>query len=1053
MAHRIPFLTVWLVYLAFANGRTVENNRPTLFPYGKTLVYDYHGSVKAGSTEGPFNSQYILHGKFYITHYTSDTSVKNAFIATFKHLTTDLHNGKSSEQTPSFTSIPQVAKVIEEPFLMIFNKWNQLESIKMSEYEPVWSKNMKFAWASMLQLNFEKMSFELPAKIQSFVIPEKTIHGQCKTTYDIHVKYPAPNDTPTFVVTKFSSPTECSNFARSTFDYVDVIACAQPAEEKLNTASTKVYEIEKKDDNTLLLRKLIAHGEINNFPFYHKHIAHYVSYNAEFIFAKIEPSTEYTSNAANFSKLPLITDWAYESPKTYHAGNATLDITNGRHSVEQEVLKSKVQNLLKEAANYLKENHIKADEPNWQHSNAINNILETMKYFEISSFVQIFAEIRNTTTGQDKNIENLYLGVVSQVGTTAANIFVFDIIQRGEVTDFVAIEMLTKLPFNIRNPTKTLLYKWKHFMNFSKTLAPRVYKAYILAFGTMVYRTFQYTTEDIEELERYLNFFYDRVINEPTYEMKVVWLGVIHNVQVGNIYKLLSPIVRGEISVSEHPDYIRLLSIGAMLRSLYSNYDHAIDLLWPIMTDRTLPLKLRLGAYNILLQQSRTMTDFLRIHWFMITETNQHLYNFHLTTIRSFANSKCPCLAKMREFSTKILLFTHVPATVSHDLSTLYVIDSMNSESDGLLVKITVVHDEFTEVPKIIYIQQFIMQDHKITSNWALYLQLEGMNNMLMLFKNDFLKFINGPISETFIFDFIKKFAVSVTLSSHSFIDLLLFYRDQAVMVEYYDNESFLGFNKDIEEVINSYLTPVANTQTAKHHNDFVSHHVFYQNMDEQYLVSDMGLPVVIKSYSPVVFSFPMSINNQTMDNSAISTNVGAKVWLFHDYSISVYHPVVDSWHSFKQSSVVNADLSYHADVNYNPAIKFLKYFNPRFWEIKFTEANVMIYNKNTVTVQENDENLTILCPTCNVEKINTPEMSNITNSTQVVFTDNEKQYEITSFNCESQSNAITNEQYMEILPRLEKYDIILFPIKFHIKNCGNIIKIKPIANRTFYTM
>lgn len=123
-----------------------------LFPYGKTLVYDYHGSVKAGSTEGPFNSQYILHGKFYITHYTSDTSVKNAFIATFKHLTTDLHNGKSSEQTPSFTSIPQVAKVIEEPFLMIFNKWNQVRL-------PLFHSNFSIIFPSFLWYHFMNFLF------------------------------------------------------------------------------------------------------------------------------------------------------------------------------------------------------------------------------------------------------------------------------------------------------------------------------------------------------------------------------------------------------------------------------------------------------------------------------------------------------------------------------------------------------------------------------------------------------------------------------------------------------------------------------------------------------------------------------------------------------------------------------------------------------------------------------------------------------------------------------------------------------------------------------
>lgn len=216
--------------------------------------------------------------------------------------------------------------------------------------------------------------------------------------------------------------------------------------------------------------------------------------------------------------------------------------------------------------------------------------------------------------------------------------------------------------------------------------------------------------------------------------MQVLWSGGMHNTQGGNNAYILSPILRGDIEVPTRYDYVRLLSIGASLRSLYFDQDNAISVLWSMMANTTLPLKLRIGSYNILLQQSRTMTDYLRLHWFMTNEKNEHLYNFHITTLKGFAQSHCPCFAKMHEYSSKILELTPPHAPVSKNLTALYVMDTMNDEGDGVQLKITVVRDEFTEVPEIIYLQQFIMQNHKITSYWAVSNAIYFYRSVLCLF-------------------------------------------------------------------------------------------------------------------------------------------------------------------------------------------------------------------------------------------------------------------------------------------------------------------------------
>ncbi|XP_044581426.1 uncharacterized protein LOC123262983 [Cotesia glomerata] len=500
------FLAVFLTFLAFARG----NIDKTIFPYGKTISFYYHSEIKAEFTEVDTSAfYYFINGKFHITHDTDNKNFDRAFIVTLQNASIMLKNrNKSSEETSFPTGPSNALKILQGPFGLIFAESGNLDSVTIPEDEPVWSKNIKFGWASLFQLNFEKIDFSWPVKVQSFVTSENTIHGQCKTSYDVHPEYSTSNSKRISVM-KFMSPKECSKNKLSSFNFIEVILCALPEEENSDAASSKVYKFEIKDNN-LVLQKLRTHGETSFFPFYHNSKASQVTYSATLTLESIKPSSEYAGPTINFDSIPSIRDWSYQHTNSLYAENAASDFTEGRHIVDQNYLLKKIKEMLIDAANYFAENHIKTEEPDWQRSKVINNIREALTYLEVSSFHIIFSKIQSDTTPAKTVIKRFFIGIVSQVGTNAANLFVFDIIKNKNITDLEAIEILAILPFHVRAPSENLLTHWEAFTNSAKVFSLKIYGAAILATGTMIYRTFPFGGHP--KVQNHLDHCYQQIL-------------------------------------------------------------------------------------------------------------------------------------------------------------------------------------------------------------------------------------------------------------------------------------------------------------------------------------------------------------------------------------------------------------------------------------------------------------------------------------------------------------------------------------------------------------
>lgn len=177
------------------------------------------------------------------------------------------------------------------------------------------------------------------------------------------------------------------------------------------------------------------------------------------------------------------------------------------------------------------------------------------------------------------------------------------------------------------------------------------------------------------------------------------------NVQVGGIEKLLEPIIRGDVSISDHPHHIRVQAIWAIKKAVADKVEYTHDLLWPIFTDVTQPLSIRIIAYDVLMSQMPNMERLMSMYWLMVHEKNNHMYNYHYTTLKGLANSVDPCLTPVREMARKVLRFTKMrPTTIM--LSYHKLVDYIDPVyKHGESWKFSMVLDEMFSMPHAGYVE------------------------------------------------------------------------------------------------------------------------------------------------------------------------------------------------------------------------------------------------------------------------------------------------------------------------------------------------------------
>ncbi|XP_063977016.1 vitellogenin-3-like [Diachasmimorpha longicaudata] len=953
MACGIKIATALVVYVAIANAG------PSPFLRDRGLVYRYYGDVKAGLIEpAAYASQFGISGYFNVEPVDNNPEYPNSFVAALKNVKTGLHNGLAEhyQQTKAFGALPESAKILEDPFLIVYDDNGQLAGVKISTEEPGWSKNMKLAMISMFQLDLPSMNLESPIKHQSFMSKENTIHGDCWISYDVHAKDPnAVEESNELVITKFGSPRNCTNYNVFTFNNAEIESCDLPPEKPVNMASRKVLHAERRGQD-ILIKSLVAHGGVNYFPWKGRSEAHYVLNNASFVLLE-DTSSELDAAAMDFSKLPLITDISYQKPHSSFAVDSGLDITQGRHVVDQN-LSSKVMALLGDAADYLDQDHLEAKEPNFNYGQTINRIIRAMSFMNSSAIQILYDDIQSPQTPKEEIMKNIFLEALPYVGTPASITVTSALISSGSIDNFAAIKMLANFPLSVRNPTEESLTLILPLLNVTPY---NVKSAAIPNVGSLIFRTFKNTPEPKKNaaLNSYIDLLYNLIINEE-YDKKVAGLAALRNIQVGRVFDILASLIREEVEIS-NLDYedlktnIRLHAIWAVEKSIPS-YQAAHDLLWPIMANSNLPLKLRIAAYDILIRQVPTMTNILHIYWFMVYEKNEHLYNYHYTTLKGLANSVNPCDMHLKELATKIMRFTKIHTPVSYKLSSsnmVNAIDEIYGHGDQFSVSYTL--DEKSGLPEVLSLESSVMEGRRRVSLWKV---------QLIVAKDTLSLSLLFPFAEYKPSYFISNEDVRRILQEGSrnnyfrklSVDVVVSYKGRVVFGNSYKGNRMTEIISDLEPVI------TFEGATLKVRQQLIS----YDNMYEQHVISEMGLPILMENKIPSVSSVIGSVEKDMLSPIRFTKDIDYKVWRHGHYSMSIYNPLLDVWHSIRKTTATDFQMSFQSTSGFNIETQTWESSIPILPMTKHSRQGMVTHAKDSTTVSEDDGGaLKESCPSC----------------------------------------------------------------------------------------
>uniref|UniRef100_A0A348G627 Very high density protein 1 n=1 Tax=Odontomachus monticola TaxID=613454 RepID=A0A348G627_ODOMO len=1023
---------------------------PVHFPAGKTVIYKYYADVKAGVIEpAQYASQFALNGQLHIKKDVSDPALRNAYYVKLQDVKYGMYNGMSAHHQPIEVvhELGEAAQQIQDPFLVVYDRSGKFQGIKVPETESGWSRNIKQGIASMLQLDLSHVQLETPIKPHAFVTTENTIHGTCHVAYDVQPKVPVHPETTNFVVTKLHDLMNCSHFVQRVFDHTECEKCHVEPVDDMTTAARRVFHIEKQDAG-ILIKHMIAHSVINYFPYNARSEAHYLLTNTTLTLDNVVSTTETHLPVVNFQSIPLVRDVTFNKPVGNYAIHAAEDLTHGRHIVKLDALIPKLKKMLAEAADYLEENHLEAKEPDWKHGQTINRLQHTMSYMDLGSLEQVFTAIQDPKTPKEVTMKNIFLQMIPTVGTTAACHFTRNVVRKHKVTDMTAMTMLAKLPRHVKVPSERLLLEMEDLLKLDNVVSSQVYKASILCFSTLIHRTFMNQSgESVNPLlNRYLHRFFDHVMREP-YDMKIVYLMAIKNVQVGNIEKLLEPIIRGEVTVSEHPHHTRVQAIWAIKKAVADKIEYTHNLLWPILADVTQPLPIRIVAYDVLMSQMPNTQRMMSIYWLMVYEQNNHLYNYHLTTLKGLANSVNPCLTPIREMARKFMRYTRI-RPITTQLSSKVFFEYIDSLYDhGYSWTSSSVLDEVTGLPHAGYAELHTTVARKVVDRFGIYWNAFGMDEIMKIVKKELMGIKIENLTNKNVLNILSRAALDMPKKNAIHVDICITQHGHVIFAGHYDQTHI---TKLPEELLPFMKQTFLNYQE-------ITYHTLY----EMQVPTDMGLQAVLGTRMPHMLS--LRYNDLTDVNSPSPNHkfeFDLRLWRHGEYAMSIYNPIADVWHSIRRSTTRDIAWPLEMNVGFNHEAKSLKINIPRLPVTKLSYSGIRHHAKNLVTITEDEQDvLKECCSTCHHHTVvTTGEKKNYHSA--VDSKDTGLKYSTSIFDCDSNVTPVTNAEewqrafspeykstwnskiiqyYMGFIQKLEN-DYI----SPEMGSCGRLIKMEP---------
>ncbi|XP_012277416.2 vitellogenin-3 [Orussus abietinus] len=896
-----------------------------LFSKGKEYTYSYDASTSS-STLLPAEaaSSWGLNGKLVII------ADEDSVLVQLQSIKMSASNGPPGIEK-DFVKIDEQAEELLKPFRIDYDM-GYIQNFSVGTESP-WATNIKRSIAGILQLDLKAVE-----KKVAFYSQEINHYGQCNIEC---VVIPITEDES--VVTKSFDPRTCRGHPQKYWSNVPRMECPNNDQNPVLKSSERLYKVRAKgEDYTILF--VNATGGIYVQPFQSLGEAHVL------FTRQILELTSVRDVNTRISKTDLqAAGLEHELPEG--------DLTQGRSVPDKITIFATIRNLLDRLSQRLENPGLDTKIDNL-HNTTISILLYYLNMLERADLQTVYNKISGTSY-KEETIRNMLLEILPQVGSKESALFVLDLILQKKVSHINAIQLLTHLPFHVKNPNVELLVNMQSLLNLPDYIAPDIQNTGILTFGTLIYKTCQMYCP-YEMLDDYVRLYLDKFTESTQYEKKMVYLEGLANIQLGRVVEFLEPIASGGNSESRH---LRFLAAWSSLPSAPYRPDVIYPVYWPILVNRTEHLEMRIAAMTLLIVSNPSPSRLISLYWYMQGEPNQHLYNFFYTTLKSMERTNYPCYTHIGNIAAQFIRILRKPPTQQKILTGNYLFDYQDtSRHFGAMLHGIVIADSVTNIPTVLHLT---LNNHGIGTNLnhvSLYIKAEGLLYSLSTYQD----------SPTRLKDILKQFMRHQEVDHPVHLEIIARVQQKAVLC--------LHLNQT--NIVKAFKFLVSLPGNAYHIYQNMEFHINQQRINvpltiESVQATDLGTNVRIAATATSLFSMR---GNFTHVFTGRNNHVVLRTSIHGTQTIETYNPLTDLWHGAERTQSFHAYLPFNITIGLDEKF-FVSYMTPKEYVKTGITGHVRVVTN--IRGAKVKSKLQAICPSCpvlyTVRKYAPEESTNVT--------------------------------------------------------------------------
>ncbi|PNF30690.1 hypothetical protein B7P43_G06086 [Cryptotermes secundus] len=973
---------------------------------GTEVVYQWETSLEAVTLfPAPTVSQWNMSGKVVVQGAEDLATVQ------LQDLEVSAYNGPSISDTPVVkVPIPEEASQLLQPFIIHYHE-GQVVSLTINTGEEQWAINMKRGLASLLQLDLSHM--HTPA----FVSTESSQYGCCKVEYSVHNQ-----SNGTVAVQKFVDFPSCEDFPVQSFGNVQRMLCPSGVpQETVSSGSTRAYVLEPLGPGGhLLIHSVQADG-----------LTHLQQSNSYFLQSWITLHLQWQDKMV----MPLTMKGGGERVGLTHQLPGA-DVSQGRSPPSQKNLLTTVIEILGELADGLDEQHLELNLEKL-HEEHVVHALYLLSMLEQASLWKLYLELEVGTSYRHETLRNLFLEMLPLVGSHDSIMLVRDLVMTGTVKNDTSIQLLSSIPFSVRQPSEELLTDLEVLLSLPEDTLEN--QAAVLSFATLVHKVCSAKCAP-ETLDKYVGQYMDLFTGSRDHARQMLYLEALSNFELQRVAQFLAPIISGDDT--KYSRHIRILAMWTSVGHATLQPDQAHYLYWPLLTNSSEHLEVRVAALTVLILSKPISTHLYNVMLFMMHERDPHLKHFWYTTLHSLVHTRHPCYRHLGEEAKKLVQFIPEPE-VHHWATGNYMLDYTDPDYRfGFLAHLIMVANPRTGLPNVFYQDVGSHTKDFSYNQFSIYIRLDGVEDTI---KRQLLQARSFNFTE--LVTLLHQLEVPIKPSEPVHVELLVRAQNKAVVV-HYANQSTL----------NSFFKVLRNVQLLAiggiHLN---AQNVIMPFLVEEMRVTDLGTNAFLQTSAGGL----MSVRANFTASQMLSSDLELRSMINSQTSFIQYNPVLNMWHGVQRSLNIQMNVPFSLRVSSNAteqSIKFSFQQTPGEEVGLVTHIHTAVFVKG-VAVATKLKSHCATCPAHMSVTRNTPH-SLLQNLLQLEMSG--LKFELSLLDCEHSS---TEDEFTALIHHVtEHHNYHVFPASSpllkllhlldyllllpHTSNCGLLARVSPIRTQ-----